>query len=83
MHILGLNVMVSYQILWHFCDGMFPWVNVANPGRALIALLGKLWIFQILICFTLYVLYVFAFTCIDPAYFCFILVFWEASEMNN
>lgn len=43
MHILGLNVMVSYQIQWHFCDGMFPWVNIANPGTALIALLGKLW----------------------------------------
>lgn len=30
MDILDLNVMVSYQIQWHFCDGTYPWVNIAN-----------------------------------------------------
>lgn len=42
MDILGLNVMVSYQIQWHFCDGMYPWVNIANTGRALMALISNL-----------------------------------------
>ncbi len=42
MDSLGLNVMVSYQIQWHFCDGMYPWVNIANTGRALMALIRNL-----------------------------------------